>query len=352
MKIERRTFLTGAAALAGAGAVSMPRLSAQGTSKIRFLGAAAVARPDQGFMFLGIPTGFYKALSIDADFMTIAGSAAVIQLLTSGAADVGHVGMMELLAAKQRSPRLPVKAVYLQEWGSGYEIVLPSTSPLREVKDLAGKRIGVLSLASGAVPMVQAMLRHAGVDPGKVELLPVGAGAPALAALRSNQVDALSLFRGSHAALESMGIQLRYLTVSLPSSVLAVNEEMLAKNPGVIVRALQGVVQNTAYIETNSSAAVKRYWDVFGKPGGDEAKALRENALLVQRSAELWKQISNPRPWGDMNDTTWLDLIDYMGAEGGIKLGKGDLSQVYSNELIAEVNKVDIGPAVEAARKA
>jgi len=347
--IARRSLLAGAAA---AGFVRIPLGWAEPSKKVRFAGAAAVARPDQGFMFLGIPAGFYNTLMIDADFVTVAGSAAAIQLLASNQVQLAHVGMMELLAIKQRALRLPVRTVYLQEWGSGYEIVLPSTSPLQSVADLRGRRVGVLSLASGAVPLVKAMLRHANIEPASVELLPVGAGAQALAALRSRQVDALSLFRGSHAALENLGIELRYLTVPLPSSVLAVSEEFLRQDRAAVVRALQGVVLNSAYMETSPTAAVRRYWDLFGKPGGNEEQALRDNAHLIQRSSELWKQMTDTRPWGQLDDDAWRKLIDYMGPEAGIKLSNTELSAVYTNELTEDVNRVDVTPAVKAAQQA
>jgi NitT/TauT family transport system substrate-binding protein len=347
--MPRRAFLAG---IAAAWLADIRLASSAQPTKVTFAGAAAVARPDQGFMFLGIPAGFYNTLAIDADFVTIAGSAAAIQLLTSGQVQLAHVGMMELLAAKQRMPRLPVKAVYLQEWGSGYEIVLPSESRLQEVADLRGRRVGVLSIASGAVPFVKAMLRHAGVDPASVELLPVGAGAQALAALRNQQVDALSLFRGSHAALENLGVALRYLTAPLPSSVLAVNEPFLNRNRAGVVGALQGVVLNTVYMETSATAAVKRYWDLFGKPGGNEDLALRDNAHLIKRSAELWKQLGDPHPWGELGDDSWRKLIDYMGPEGGIKLSNAELAAVYTNELIEDVNRVDVAAAIKAAQQA
>ena len=41
---------------------------AQAPTPIKFVGAAAVARPDQGFMFVGMTTGFYKDLGSTAIF--------------------------------------------------------------------------------------------------------------------------------------------------------------------------------------------------------------------------------------------------------------------------------------------
>src|SRR5690348_8950808 len=128
--MTRRTalrFLTAApfaAAAARTGAATAAELT-----KIKIVGAAAVARPDLAFMFAGIPLGFYKQLGIDADFFTVGGSAQSIQLVATDQAQLGHAGMQELMAAKQKQPSLPVRAVYLQDIGAGYEIVVPEKGP-------------------------------------------------------------------------------------------------------------------------------------------------------------------------------------------------------------------------------
>jgi hypothetical protein len=105
-------------------------------------------------------------------------------------------------------------------------------------------------------------------------------------------------------------------------------------------------------METSATAAVKRYWDLFGKPGGNEDLALRDNAHLIKRSAELWKQLGDPHPWGELGDDSWRKLIDYMGPEGGIKLSNAELAAVYTNELIEDVNRVDVAAAIKAAQQA
>lgn len=319
---------------------------AQAAVPVKIVGAAAVARPDQGFMFAGITTGFFKDRGVAADFFTTAGSAAVLQLIATNQAQLGHCGMQELMATKIKNPTLPVKAVFLQEVGAGYEIVVPTASPIKEVAELKGKKIGVISLASGAVPFIKSMLRSAKVDPDSVELLPVGVGAQALAALRTNRVDALSLFRGSHAALENMGMELRYFTVKYPSSVMIANDAFLKQNRSAAVAALQCIVLNQVYLRTSPEAGVRSYWQLHGAPK-DEAKELKDGAHLVRRAAELWKPVDDPRKWGQMSDQDWLALAAF----SAIEITPAQVASLYSNELIDDVNKIDINIAVEAAKR-
>ena len=155
-----------------------------------------------------------------------------------------------------------------------------------------------MSLASGAVPFVKSMLQSATVDPAAVELLPVGTGAQALAALQSGRVDALSLFRGQHAALETLGIEFRYFTVPYPSSVMIANETFLKNNRSALVRALQGVVLSQVFMRANPEAAVRSFWQINGRPKEDEAKALQDGVHLIERAAELWKKPDDSRKWG------------------------------------------------------
>lgn len=345
---DRRTVLKSGIATTFASALPFSGAVAQAPAKIRFAGAAAVARADQGFMFAGIPTGIFKQLSVDADFVTVAGSAAGIQLLVGDQAQLAHVGMLELLAAKRTNPTLPVQAVFLQDVSSAYEIVVPDESPIKSVAEIKGKKVGVISLASGAILVVQAMLHQAGLDAKDVEILPVGTGAQALAALKSDRVQALALFRGSHAAIENLGVKLRYYTPTVPSSVLVANTNQIAKNRDGLVHALQGVVMNMAYLQTNPAAGVRAYWSLFGKPTSNEEKDLQDNSRLITRSAELWKPVGSPGLYGDMNDKTWLDMLDFIGSS--FEFDRSQIKNVYTSSLIADVNKADIKRAIEMAR--
>lgn len=347
--MTRRTalqFLT-AAPLAGAAVTSWSRSAwTEELTKIKVVGAAAVARPDQAFMFAGIPLGFYKQLGIDADFFSVGGSGQVIQLVATNQAQLGHAGMQELMAAKKQQPNLPVLAVYLQEIGAGYEIVVPENGPIKNIGELKGKRIGVMTLASGAVPFVKAMLRQAGIQEGQYEILPVGTGAQALAALQANRVDALSLFRGQHAAIENLGIVFRYFTVPYASSVLVANADYLKSHREVLVHALQAVVLNTIYTETDPEGAVRTFWKVVGPQKGDQAKDMRDGVHLIKRAAELWKNQKDSRKWGQMTDADWLKLAQF----SGMQITPEQVHALYTDELIGDVNKIDPQIALRAAR--
>ena len=346
LNLTRRTVLSLLSAAPFAAWMSQGH--AQSPPLVKFMGAAPVPRPDLGFMWLGIPLGFYRQLGIEADFNTVAGSSASIQLVATNSAQICHCGMQELIAIKAKQPDLPVHAVYLHDVGAAYEIVVSEDSPIRTIAEFKDKRIGVVNLGSGAVPFVKAMLTNAHIDPNSVELLPVGTGAQALAAYNAHRVDALSLFRGQHAQLENLGMKLRYFTAPYPSGVLVANDAFLKENREAVVHALQGVVLNCVFMIANPEAAVRAYFKMFGASKENEEQALREGAHSIRRAAELWKDPKSDKKWGMMTDQDWLGLAHFTGME----LDVGQLRNLYTDDLIDEVNKVDVNIALRAAKAA
>jgi hypothetical protein len=189
--LSRRALL----ALA-AGGVAPRGGRAAALSPVRIAAATAIPHAYNGYMIAGAATGLYARVGLQPEFLWIAGSAAALQLILSGDADIANVSFLDFIAAKQKQPRLPARMVYCQDYTSSYVLVVPEASPIRSLADFKGKSVGVVSLASGTVRSAQATLRQAGYDPADTEIVAVGPDAAALAALRSGRVDALDAFIG------------------------------------------------------------------------------------------------------------------------------------------------------------
>lgn len=340
----RRSVLRGFSALPLAAWAGQSR--AQPLPKVKFVGGAPVARPDQGFMFLGIPLGFFKQLGVDTEFMTVAGASTVIQLIANNEGQLGHCGMIELIAAKQRQPNLPVRAVYLIDPLGSYDIVVPTSSPIRSMADFKGKKIGVINLGSSSVTFIKAMLHNNKIDENSVEILPVGTGAQALAALKAGRVDALSLFHTALAVFETMGMQFRYFSVNFLGAVLLANEKFRLENREALVRALRGVILNTNYIIANPEASVRTAWKLIGKPPGDEQKAIQAGAHVIKRAVETWKDPRSTAQWGRMSDEHWLRVGEFMR----MQVNRDLVSSLYTNDLIDDANNVDVNVALKTAK--
>jgi NitT/TauT family transport system substrate-binding protein len=350
--LTRRSLALGAGALPLL--LSAPSLHAQARPKVRLWGASATVEAYHGFLFLGNPLGFFRDDGVEVEFGTAAGSAATMQLIAANQVQMGYIGMDVLILAKARNPQLPVTAVYLQDRGNIYEIVVPEDSPIKSVADLKDKTIGVANLASGAIPSLRATLTDAGLDPNSsVGLIPVGNGAQAAAALRAGRVQALSLFRAQHALIETLGIKFRRFTRNAPSAVIAVNSAFLKDNRDAVVKTLRGVAKSSIFAQVNPGATVRQFWTLFGKPQGlSEEEALKRSEYILSSTAELWKDHRDKAvPWGDMNAAQWDDMQKFLIGQR-LQERTVPTDSLFTNDLTADVNTFDQDAVVAMARAA
>lgn len=324
---------------------------AQNVPTVKLWGASATVDAYHGFLFLGNPLGFYEKQGVKVEFGTAAGSAATLQLLASGQVDMGYIGMDVLILAKSRNPDLPVKAVFLQDRGNIYEVVVPADSDIRSVADLKGKNIGVANLASGAIPNLKGMLADAKLNPtADVVMIPVGNGAQAATALTTGRVHALALFRAQHALIETLGLKFRYFSREAPSAVIAVNTNFLEKNRDAVVKVLRGVALGSTFAQRNPEAAVKEFWKLYGAPKGlTEKEAMDRSTHVLSSTARLWKDHKDtPTKWGDMDDGVWNKMQQFLIQQQQLAspVAPRDL---YTNSLIDAVNGVSLTPAIDMA---
>jgi NitT/TauT family transport system substrate-binding protein len=315
-------------------------IAAAQAPKVKLMGASATVEAYHGFMFLGVALGFYKQLGADVEFATVAGSSAAIQLVGAGTAQMAYSGMDALILAKSKHPTLPVTAVYLHDRGNIYEIAVPDESPIKSVAMLKGQNLGVANLASGAIPAIRAMLGEAGLDPATgVNLIPVGNGAQAAAALRAGRVQALSLFRAQHAVIETLGFKFRYFTRDQPSAVIVVNTDFYRKHPETVAQVLRGIVMGSVFALANPNATVREHWKMFGKPTGiSEAEATWRGAHVLTGAARMWK---DPRDksvrWGDMTKAQWDGMQKFL-VEQKLLPAAIPSESLFSTDLIGKIN--------------
>jgi NitT/TauT family transport system substrate-binding protein len=318
---------------------------------VKLFSSAAVVEIDQATLFLGNPLGFFKQEGVAVEFGAAAGSAATLQLLASGQVEMGHLGMDVLILGKAKNPELPVTAVYLNYRGNIYEIVVPEESNIRTVADLAGKSIGVANLASGAIPSLRATLLQAGLNPDtSVQLIPVGIGAQAWASLKTGRVQALSLFRAQHAAIEALGTRFRYFTRPAPSTVIAVNSKFLREHPDAVTKVLRGVVAASAFAQANPAATVREHWKLFGKPQGlSDDEAMRRSTHVLARSSELWKQVGDKTTkWGGMSAADWDAMQQFLVSQKLLERAVAT-DTLFTSALIDGVNTIDLDPVLRRA---
>jgi NitT/TauT family transport system substrate-binding protein len=136
--------------------------------------------------------GYFAAEGLDVVIDQGEGSAATVTRIMSGAYDAGFGDINAAIqAASDRPDEAPV-TVYMIYSKAPFAVLTKAASPIRSIKDLAGKKLG--APAGGAsLKLLPALARQNGLDLGKVELTNMAPNLQEQMMIRG-QVDAVAIF--------------------------------------------------------------------------------------------------------------------------------------------------------------
>lgn len=367
MRLSRRTFNSGALALGAAALFGLNPAPAfaQGKQKLSVIISSATYEPGTSTLTsLPFLLGFYDQEGLDIDLKSARGSALGGQMVMSGQADVVHagtsVGLMQPVAKGAK-----MQAFYNMITQNFQMPAVPEDSPVKSLKDLKGKKLGVIGQATATIPIVKAVLEDAGVNPDDVTFVDVGYGAQAAAALwLTKQVDGLAMYDSVYAVIENVDpakYKLRVLTSPLSEKIsfqtaLVATTDTIKNKRDALIRLGRAHAKATIFALENPEAAIKLHWKKYPeqkpKDGDTPAAVEREKRALLARINNM--RIDNmavPRDkWGYMDKidvSTYLEMLQ--------KIGDIDKSvkpeQLYTNELIDEINNFDREAVKKMARE-
>jgi len=301
--------------------------------------------------------GYWKAEGLDLEITTLEGSTAGVQQLAAGNIQFATVGPETALIAREKGVK--IKAFYAISRVTIFRVVVPAESALKSVADLRGKTIGVSALTSGAVPVARALLASGGVDPDKdVKWLAVGVGAPAAVAITQKSVDAMALWGDFQASLENRGLHFREITASfmkdLLGQVVVARDDFLAEHPDVAVAFARGLAKATLFGLTNPEASVRIHWKLYPQTrlqGAEDAAALA-NALRIFNARFETQRVDNreDKRWGASSPAQWAKL-HALYREQQLIQGNADVNEVFTNQLIDEINRFDQQAVIRQAKE-
>jgi len=234
--------------------------------------------------------GYWKDEGYDVTVVGVSGSAQGLQQLAAGGIAFAQLNSTGLIQANTDN-NLPVRGIMgngVIDWG----LAVTDGSPIRDVKDLKGKRIGIVSLATGGNPLLKGMLRSNGLNPDTdVQIIAVGAGAPALDALKNDRVQALMFWQSALTGFENAGARLRIFRSpqwrSFPDFTLATLQKTIDSDPAMVEAIARGAAKATLFAQTNPECVRKLHWKNFPntKPTGADEPTLAkwDNALLASQ---------------------------------------------------------------------
>lgn len=305
-------------------------------------------------LYLGGVLGFSAEEGVDLVVQTTQGSQQALQLLAAGRADFVQVTTETIINARDQG--VPAIIVYSSVAHYNSQIAALEDGPVKSISDLKGKQVGVFSMASGGVPYLKSVLREAGLNPdADATLVPTGAGAPAVQALRNGTVGALSLWAGAFAVMENQGLKLRIFTSKAlsraPGHILATTEEFARNNPEVVARVGRVYAKSAVFAMANPEAAVQAYWKALpqNRPPEANATTLKEqiNILNVGLRDMRVDNRADTR-WGWNDGTGLRALQDYLVANGARTTIVPE-AQLFTNAQVDAYNQFDPAPIRQRA---
>ena len=306
--------------------------------------------------------GFFKQEGVKPEVLMGQGSPQILSLLVAGTAELVFCNPEPVIQLRaDRS--LPVKSVFVV-LQSQYILSVPEDSPIRSVKDLKGKRIGMFSPQSG-IDYLKARLQDAALTVDDITIVPTAFGGQTMVAVRQKQVDAILYWSDALLMMRYAGLKLRDLPKAdwekgLYQYVATTTDEVISKKPEALRRALRAMAQGQMFFALSPEKTVEAFWrqypDQAPKPDARD-KAMDQNLARIR---EQVKQIGLPpdftreqvlaHRWGDQSLEAWTRMQDNLLRVGSLSK-KIDPAQLFDNRFIAAANDFDRAKIVAMAGK-
>jgi NitT/TauT family transport system substrate-binding protein len=329
--------------------------------KIRLAVGTTVLNVGYPMLTLAVTLGYWKEEGYDVELLPVGASLQAIQQMVAGNAEFAEVNASVIVQSNVRND-LPVRIVMANgviDWA----VAVDADGPIKSVKDLKGKTLGVFSLATGGIAYLNSYLRANGLDPARdVEMVPLGLGAPPVEALRTNKVQGLLYWAAAVSTFENARLKLRKLVGddwrSYPDYSMSTMQATIDKDPAVVIAMARGAAKATVFALANPDCARKLHWARYPstKPtGADEATLIRwdmNNQQAQLDSLSDGYKLNGGKLWGNVDPAAFDRLVEFMLAAKQIdKTMPAKDMAVGIPEFFTKVNAFDV-KAIEDSAKA
>jgi NitT/TauT family transport system substrate-binding protein len=328
--------------------------------KVRLAVGTTVLNVGYPMVTLPVTLGYWKTEGYEVDVQPVGASLQAIQQMVAGNAEFAEVNASAIIQSNVKN-NLPVRVV-LSNGIIDWSVAVDADGPIKSIRDLKGKTVGVFSLATGGIAYLNTYLRANGLDPAKdVEFVPLGLGAPPVEALRTGKVQGLLYWAAAVSTFENAGLKLRKLVGedwrSYPDYSLSTMQDTIDKNPAMVIAIARGVAKATVFALANPDCALKLHWAKYPstKPSGADEATLVKWDLNNQRaqldSLQEAFRLNGSRLWGYADPAAFNRLIEFLAAAKQIDktMPAKDLI-VGIPDFYAKVNDFDVKAVEDSAK--
>jgi ABC-type nitrate/sulfonate/bicarbonate transport system substrate-binding protein len=283
-----------------------------------------------GFAFAYVPLdvakseGILQKAGIEIEIIAFDGASKMDLGMISGSVDITIGGPTEMAAIAKG---MPAKAVaVIARPVRELAIIVPYDSPLKSIKELKGKSIGIATVGSITQWAALELARSQGWKPEDVTLVSISSGAGAgAAAMRTHQVDADVANLMTGVVLEKQKVA-RVIAVASDFASdfimheMSASDALIQSNPDTIRRFIKAWFEAVAYMRSHKAEAIAAARPVTGLSAEDEEKEYdylmpeltssgRHEPAMMQRVADSFLE---------------LKLLDH----------KPDIEKLYTNKFL------------------
>lgn len=202
-------------------------------------------------IYIALDKGYFKEVGIN-DVKVVTSDEFVAGLI-GGSIDISQGDTDQWLNAAQKSGRVAYLGTYRsKEWH-----ILGVSKDVKSPQDLVGKKVTAGQRGGRNEFVLKTMLQSVGVDPAKVDFVPLGGGSDArLQALLNNQVQGAVIFPRHIKPLQRAGGQVLYNQLTaVPQEGVATRTDFLEKNRATVVAYWKATLKARQYMQDPSHKA-------------------------------------------------------------------------------------------------
>ena len=222
-----------------------------------YVGLVSVT-PSNAPIMAAVDGGYFKKHGLDVKPLVMAGSSTAIAAMLSG--DVGMIGIAASgLINAHLAGRDAVMVAGIVNFAP-YELIV--SKEIQRLEELKGKKMGIARFGGSADFLARWGLDNNGLKPGKdVTILQVGGNAERMAAVSQGAIQATLLEQAFAHLAKKAGLKslLDYSTAGLDyqHSGMGTTKSFIAKNPDLMKRYLQAMIEGIHRYKTDRSFGLK-----------------------------------------------------------------------------------------------
>jgi NitT/TauT family transport system substrate-binding protein len=337
----------------------LPALAASADTKV-VAGIPTAFAPYMSGIVYAKTMGFFKEEGLDVEFISVQGSGVLIPQVVNKAVTFGAIVPDLPTVAMGKGEPYPIQFFYNAYPKYLFEFVVLKDSPIQSLADLKGKKLGVGALTFGNIPLSRAMLQQSGVTWMKdVEVLPVGVGPAAWKRLTDKEIDVLNLFAHQHEVMEVTGIPIRRLPLpdgfdKLFSNGWIAHSDTVKQNPNLVARFGRAYAKGNYACSLDVEKCLKAWWlfDPASRPAKEkEAEWVKMNIPTLKVDVRHATEAQPKGKWGLYDEASWKQYLHGMKAGEQIPDENLDLSKLYTNAFIDQINGFDAAEVKAAVEK-